>query len=240
MAFVNILFIGVIVFLFYTFARQLEQESVEKTENVYLENIDHLVISLRSQRHDYLNHFQVISELVHQQAYDALNQYLKDLNIEIKNNDSLLQLNHVPLAALLKAKMEIAQVNQIRMEVDIQTSIPKLDIKPYELVQMLGNLIDNAIDEEIKAPPSERFIKVAIHTMFDSLLTILVHNKNSWIQPETVKYLFQEGYTTKKDHRGIGLAAVKRVITKYGGHVEVESSEQEGTTFFLFITYSSR
>ena len=44
----------------------------------------------------------------------------------------------------------------------------------FELVQILGNLLDNAIEEEIKAPPGMRIIHVKIDRMLNSFLVFRV------------------------------------------------------------------
>ncbi|MGM0878094.1 MAG: sensor histidine kinase [Bacillota bacterium] len=237
---ISILIMGVTISLLYSFGKQLEFQTMEKTERVYLRNIKELILSVRAQRHDYHNHLQVISSLIHRKEYEEVAEYLKELNAELQSQQALMQLNHTPLAALIQAKKEIAQVHHIAMKVEVNTLIPPLEIKSYELVQILGNLLDNAIEEELKVPPNRRFINVTIDQMFNSLVVFRVHNSNSWIEANRIEKIFQEGYTTKENHEGLGLITAKRISCKYQGHIEVESDLHSGTIFSVFIPFTKR
>ena len=123
----------------------------------------------------------------------------------------MLHLDHAPVAALLQAKKEIAQVHHVTIKVEVVTSIPAIEMISFELVQVLGNLLDNAIEEEIKAPPGRRIIHVKIDRMLNSFLVFRVVNANSWIEENSTDKVFQEGYTTKEGHLGLGLLTVKRI-----------------------------
>lgn len=237
---ISILMMVGTIFLLNSFGTKLELQTMEQTEGVYLQNIEELISSVRAQRHDYHNHLQVISGLVQRKEYEEVSIYLKELNIELQSQQALLQLNHTSLAALLQAKKEIAQVHNVTMKIDAYTAIPIMEIKSYELVQILGNLLDNAIEEEIQVPADRRMIHVTIDQMLNCLLVCHIHNPNSWIEANNIEKIFQEGYTTKECHKGIGLQTVKRIVETYEGHIEVESNQTSGTTFSIFIPYLRR
>lgn len=232
------LFMAIIIYIIFSFGKKLELKTIDTTERVYFQNLEDFIASVRSQRHDYLNHLQVIGGLLQREEYEDVKQYLNELNTEIRGHEFLLQLDHPPLAALLQTKIEITFAQHIDIKVDTKTTIPPLDIKSYELVQIVGNLLDNAIDEEIKAPLHSRSIAVTLNRLYDSILVISVQNANSWITPENLKKIFNKGYTTKERHQGIGLATARRLVTKYQGLIEVESGKTVGTTFLVFIPYT--
>ncbi|MGM0884775.1 MAG: sensor histidine kinase [Bacillota bacterium] len=234
-ALITDMFMAVIIYIIITFGKRLEQQTLDTTEKVYLHNLEDFIASVRAHRHDYSNHLQVIAGLIHREEYEDVKQYLKDLNQELRGHEFLVQLDHPPLAALLQTKVEIAHLEHIDIKVDAYTTIPPLEIKSYEMVQIVGNLLDNAIEEELKAPVPVRFITVTLNRMLDSMLIIRVHNVNSWIPQENLGNIFDKGYTTKESHQGIGLATVKRLVTKYRGHIDVESRQAFGTMFVVFI-----
>ena len=237
---ISIGIMGITIFLLNSFGKRLELQTTEQTEGVYLRNIEELISSVRAQRHDYHNHLQVISGLVHRKEYEEVTGYLKELNIELQSQQALLHLDHAPVAALLQAKKEIAQVHHVTIKVEVVTSIPAIEMISFELVQVLGNLLDNAIEEEIKAPPGRRIIHVKIDRMLNSFLVFRVVNANSWIEENSTDKVFQEGYTTKEGHLGLGLLTVKRIVSKYQGHIEIESDRSCGTTFSIFIPFSEK
>ncbi|MBD1382603.1 sensor histidine kinase [Metabacillus arenae] len=234
---ISIFIMGITIFSIYSFGKQLEFQTMQKTERVYLRNIEELIFSVRSQRHDYHNHLQVISGLLHQKEYEEADEYLKELNLELQSQQALMQLDHTPLAALIQAKKEIAQIHHIVMKVEVYTLIPPLEIKSYELVQILGNLLDNAIEEELNVPPERRIITLTIDRMLNSLVVFRVHNANSWIEENRIEKVFQEGYTTKENHKGLGLITAKRISCKYQGYIDVESDPHSGTMFSVFIPF---
>ncbi|ALC83064.1 hypothetical protein AM592_16905 [Bacillus gobiensis] len=237
---ISIGIMGITMFLLYSFGKKLELQTMEQTERVYLRNIGELISSVRAQRHDYHNHMQVISGLIHRKEYEEVSEYLNELNVELQSQQAILHLNHTALSALFQAKKEIAQVHHVTMKIDAYTSIPSMEIKSFELVQILGNLLDNAIEEEIKVPSNRRMIKVTIDRMMNSMVVFHVHNLNSWIEANKMSIIFQEGYTTKEGHKGIGLLTAKRLSLKYQSHIEVESDPESGTTFSVFIPFSKK
>ena len=123
---ISIGIMGITIFLLNSFGKRLELQTTEQTEGVYLRNIEELISSVRAQRHDYHNHLQVISGLVHRKEYEEVTGYLKELNIELQSQQALLHLDHAPVAALLQAKKEIAQVHHVTIMVEAFTRFPPL------------------------------------------------------------------------------------------------------------------
>jgi two-component system, LytTR family, sensor histidine kinase AgrC len=234
---ITIILMSFVVYFVIKFANEIEEKSLKKSEEFYLENIEELINSVKIQRHDYLNHIQVLKNLIDNKDFDEVTMYIKELHIELNNNQVLLGLNHPALAALLKAKIEVAKAKGIQLEVNVESTLPSLKIKSYELVQIVGNIIDNAIEAELESNITNKKIQVKIDRLLNSYLVISVYNKNSFIPQEKVNVLFLKGVTTKEKHLGIGLYIVSRLLKKYNSTINVQSKEGEGTTFIVFIPY---
>ncbi|MPN63113.1 Adaptive-response sensory-kinase SasA [bioreactor metagenome] len=73
---------------------------------------------------------------------------------------------------------------------------------------------------------------VSIREERDSLL-LCVEDTGPGIQPEISRKIFRQGYTTKGQGRGTGLALVQETTEAYQGQIRVESEPGVGTTFFL-------
>lgn len=86
----------------------MEENYLKKAELVYLENIQGLIDSVKIQQHDHLNHLSVIRKLL-----DEKNQLkLKIILVSytgIFQNQNILKINHLPLAALIQTKMDKAK-----------------------------------------------------------------------------------------------------------------------------------
>ncbi len=106
--------------------------------------------------------------------------------------------------------------------------IPEMKMQETELVSLLGNLLDNAIEaaEKAQAP----FVSIsAVATK--GVWSIKVSNaKSSAITP-----LDRNMRTTKQDatNHGMGLKIIKQIIHKHGGIINMEDS---GDTFHTTVT----
>lgn len=228
-----ILLIGIAPLL--SFTKRMEKQNVTLVEDVYVEKMDNLINLIRSQRHDHINQVYVLSHLLQAKRFEEAVEYLGEYYSEIRLTQNLLNINHLPLACLLQSKAEIAIQSRIQIEFDVHTMIPKISMKSYELIQVIGNLLDNAIEEEKKELEAKRYIKFSVERMLHTMLVFKVQNANSYIPEEITDTIFHEGCSSKENHTGIGLSIVKRLTSKYQGHIEVESAENEGTTFYLFL-----
>lgn len=228
-----ILFIGIALLI--SFTNKMEKQSVTLVENVYLENMKNLINLIRSQRHDHINQIYVLSNLLQDKKFEEAIEYLGEYRSEIHLTQNLINIDHLPLACLLQSKAEIAIQSHIQIEFDVQTKIPNINMKSYELIQVIGNLLDNAIEAERKEATRKRYIKFSVERMLHTMLVFQVYNANSYIPEDARIAIFHEGCTTKENHSGIGLSIVKRLASKYQGHIEVESEQDEGTTFYVFL-----
>ncbi|ATB37614.1 histidine protein kinase AsgD [Cystobacter fuscus] len=102
------------------------------------------------------------------------------------------------------------------------------------LAQVLSNLLCNALAYS----PPDTPVQVAVHGSSDEPV-ITIHNLGEPIPPELRSRLFepmQRGSPPKdKGSRsiGLGLFIVKHIVMAHGGHIDVESSKEEGTTFLV-------
>ena len=102
---------------------------------------------------------------------------------------------------------------------------------PMETRQVLLNLVRNAC-EATSVRGAE--VKIRIEGRVHDVL-IAVEDQGSGIAPEMLPKLFQFGITTKGESgNGIGLWAVKKMVTRRGGSIEVESRQGKGTRFTVF------
>lgn len=89
----------------------------------------------------------------------------------------------------------------------------------------MGNLVDNAIDAAIAAPPPRR-VEVTARTELEGLL-IRVADSGTGVDVAHAEDIFARGWSTKSPAgargHGLGLALVKQVIDRYRGVVDVSS-----------------
>ena len=158
--------------------------------------------------------------------YEEARNYMNAVFKEITKLSKALKTSQPAVNALLQAKLQVAQANQIDMYLDIRTDLKDLKLEPWELCKVLANIIDNAITA-LMQKESKREIHVCMEQDEQSYI-FQISNNGPKIPMNQRKLIFEEGYTTKKETgHGMGLYIVNGVIHEAGGSLEVESSEDE-------------
>ena len=86
---------------------------------------------LRSQRHDYLNHLQVVYGLMELEEYGELKRYLKPVYKGMLKTGKALKTSKPALNALLKAKMDEAEGKNIDFYVEVKSDLKKLNVEDW-------------------------------------------------------------------------------------------------------------
>ncbi|MED4534202.1 ATP-binding protein [Metabacillus fastidiosus] len=231
----------IFIFLFIIkILKQYEYENLKNTEEAYSKSFQDLLYSIRSQKHDYFNHIHVLHRLIKNNNYNEAVEYIDIICSDIIYTQELIKINNLPVSALLNAKFEIAKTKRIPLDLNINHELPtSLKMKSHELVRILGNLIDNAIEEEMRDNKFDKKITVKIDRFMNAYLVISVWNKNSFISTDMMRKICKEGVTTKENskNKGMGLFIVSKILNNYNGHLDIESNLEKGTTFSVFIPY---
>lgn len=201
-------------------------------------DLERLNSDLRAQRHDYLNHLQVVYGLMELEEYDELKTYLAPIYKGMMKTGKALKTKNPAVNALLRAKMEEAESKGIDFYVEVTSDLSGLKAEPWELCKVLANLMDNAITA-LEAIPSEKKLRVDIGEDRDSY-RFSVANNGPAIPEELQESIFREGFTTKKESgHGMGLSIVTQVLKTYKGTINLSSTEEE-TVFRIRIPKSSQ
>ncbi|MET4560043.1 two-component system sensor histidine kinase AgrC [Lysinibacillus parviboronicapiens] len=239
----NFIFNGVIILVviasFYFLQRWYQKEvakEVEVTEDTYQTEIKTLITSVSSLRHDFTNHIQVLHGFLQLGKPDQAQQYLASLSKEVQAIKTLkLNIDNPGLSILLQTKKLAAQNHNIYMDFTVsQDAFNK--IKTTDLIKILSNLIDNAIDATLELPEGQR--KIIICCMADEA-QYAFKVKNTGPTIIECDHIFRQGYSTKKAQqgkiRGQGLFIVKEIVNKYHGGISIESTKELETTAIVKI-----
>lgn len=99
-----------------------------------------------------------------------------------------------------------------------------------QLVQVLTNLIQNAIDA-VRGTPDGR-VTVEVRTAGERA-RLTVRDNGPGFAPEARGRLFEPYFTTKTEGTGLGLAIVERIVVEHGGDISVEPSTDRGANVFV-------
>ena len=227
--------IGTFLFMQRWYQREVTKE-VGHTEDTYQTEIKTLITSVSSLRHDFSNHILVLHGLLKIGESDKALQYATSLFKEVKAIESLkVDIDHPGLSILLQTKKITAQNHRINMDIAISPDSFE-QIKTTDLIIILSNLIDNAMDATIELPESERKILIEC-TANHSLYRFKVTNTGPEVGEK--EQIFIQGYSTKDEEqgkmRGQGLFIVKEVVNKYNGKISIQSSMELETTAIVEI-----
>lgn len=207
--------------------RRIERYQSELLQK-YCDEVESMYRKMRGWRHDYHNHIQALQASMALGKYDEVNQYLADLNQDLTVVDTVVKTGRVMVDAILNGKMNIAAQNEI--PVNAKAKIPEgTPVSDIDLCVIIGNLLDNAIEENKRLPLDSRFIRVYMgrkNTQFYLSVTNAAGKKR--VKTDS-RFLSAKGV-----EHGFGLARVESVVKKYGGYFSADS-EDGGFTAELLI-----
>jgi two-component system CitB family sensor kinase len=191
--------------------------------------------ALHASAHESANRLHTVVTLMELGRYDeAVAFATAQLAASQELTDRLLSdVGEPVLAALLLGKISEAKERGIELEVTDDTSVAAMPFDAGDLVTVLGNLIDNAVDAA--AGPGGR-VTVTIRAEPDSLV-LRVADNGAGVDLASAQELFTRGWSTKDSAsaygRGLGLALVRQVVVRHGGTVEV--SNDQGAVFVVHL-----
>ena len=195
--------------------------------------MDELNRALRAQRHDFLNHLQVVYSLIEMEEYQEAGDYIERIYGDMQSVSKALRTDSPAINALLRAKLAECEAAGILTEIDTAGSWKDMGMPAWEFCRILSNLIDNAMD--------------ALENTANSSLRIMLHedthgyafsvaNNGPVIPPEAMRRIFEPGVSSHGEGRGMGLYIVRSTLQKYGGEIHV-ASEERGTIFSGLIPH---
>lgn len=216
------------IFVLYTFY-QKQNNNLEES----MKNLEELNTKLREQRHDYLNHLQVIYGLMELEEYEEAKKYMQPVFKDIMKVSKALKTKQPAVNALLQAKMETAEKSGIDFYMEIRSDLKNINIEPWDLCKILGNLIDNAITA-LSVKEEDKQIHVEIWEDKENYF-FCIYNNGPEIPKEHMNMIFKQGFTTKKEEgHGMGLSIVNHILKENGGKISV-SSDENRTSFEIEI-----
>lgn len=206
------------------------KSSYDALEESY-RNLEQLNSTLRAQRHDYLNHLQVVYGMMELEEYEELHRYLEPVYKDMMKTGKALKTSKPAINALLKAKMGEAESKEMDVYVEVKSDLKELQVADWEVCKVLSNLLDNAMTA-LSTTEGEKKIAIDI-TETKEAYVFSVANNGPMIPEAQREQIFKQGFTTKSgDGHGMGLYIVTSVLKENKGSISLTSDENE-TTFVV-------
>jgi two-component system CitB family sensor kinase len=185
-----------------------------------------LASALRAQEHEFTNRLHVIAGLMDLGEFEEAGRFVTTVAQNHLVSAENLRARVAPpvVAALLVAKLSVAAEREIDLVITPTSHLEVPDSEAHNLMTIVGNLIDNAIEALALAPAPRT---VTVHLQGEEEVLIVVSDNGPGIPADIIDEIFEDGYSTKsprgQNRRGLGLALVQRLVHRSGGTVTATS-----------------
>lgn len=199
-----------------------------------LTGIKKMAWSLRAQNHEFMNKLHTISGLIQLEEYEEVLKFINSIADERKNINTIVtkKIKDIPLAALLLAKYSRAEESRVKLIIDENSSLKKLPkyITSEELVSLVGNILENSLDEVKNDGSGEIYIKVYEE---NDMLKIFLKDNGRGIREDIAPHIYEMGVSSKEGQRGYGMYLVKNIVDEARGTINFEVNN--GTAWYIDI-----
>lgn len=198
---------------------------------------------LRAQTHEFSNKLYTISGLIQLESYqEALHLIAHETDVHQDLIRFIMQEIPDPMiGGVLIGKFNRAKELRVELEVDRGSSFRDVpaSIPRGQLVTMIGNLIDNAMDAVLACPTERKWVSVLLTDLGEDLI-IEVEDNGCGIPDELAERIFDSGFSTKDQNRGYGLPLVRQAVEQLKGSITFAKGEHGGTVFMIALPKERR
>ena len=194
---------------------ELENMRINYNEKYYKE-LDEIHEQYDVFIHDMKHTMRTVNALAEEGRCKEIKELIEDMQIKVGNIQNRIICSHKILNALLTERKAYADECGADLELEIAEPLYLQNIDDVDLIILIGNLLDNAIEAEIHAH-ERNGVLCRIHMSGNGIhVVIQIENsyaeKSAGTEKETVRHSDNIG-----NKHGIGLKSIKEVVRKYGG-----------------------
>ena len=144
---------------------------------------------------------------------------------------SRLDLTESPLGPVVNGAIAactpLAERTGVRLVADVAADLPLLPLDPARMLQVLQNLIDNAIQH---SPRGGQVVvrATAVLAPHDAGIELSVADEGPGIRAEDMVNVFEPFFTRRRGGTGLGLSIVQRIVEQHGGEVDAKNRDVGG------------
>lgn len=200
--------------------------------------VKQIVEALRANNHEFLNKLHVILGLIQLGRLDDAKKYIITESDKQQYVISFIMktLQEPSVAALILGKISRAKELGIAMKLSEESILYKTKgrITGGVLVTIIGNLLENAIEELSNSNKVKKEVKITIKDS-DNEIFITAEDTGGGIKEELIPSIFEWGFSTKGENRGRGLPMIKETIENLKGSINFVSEVGVGTIFTVIL-----
>lgn len=233
---VGIIFVVIQIFLW---EEKIENELAfaadrEKMLEKNYKQLSQLMQENRENVHDMKHHIHILKTLSSDNETESIRQYLNEIGESVFKGDQIIWTGSKILNAILNQKREEAEINGIRVEVNVEQEF-SLPLNDRETCVVFCNLLDNAIEANAAVQENEKWITVSLQKQGEMAFVVI---ENSIATKPNIKNGLP--VSSKKDEKvhGLGLKSVRRNVKPHGGELQFEIEEKIFRVYLSFFLYS--
>jgi signal transduction histidine kinase len=112
--------------------------------------------------------------------------------------------------------------------------LPKVYCDRVRIVEVLGNLVDNAM----QAMPDGGSVEIQTHLLIDAsapMVQVSVQDSGIGIPEDARAQVFEPFFTTRSKGTGLGLTIVRRIVEEHGGSIRIDPRQGRGTSVIFTL-----
>lgn len=198
-----------------------------------------LIDALRAQDHEHANRLHVLLRLLELGLHQEAAGYLSEVvGVHRATAEQITgQVRDPRLAALLVGKATVATERGVALRVTGTSLLPDRVVDAAELVWVVGNVVDNALDAAAGTDRAE--VELELRVVGRTGIRLRVADSGPGIPRGRREQVFADGWSTKPPpphgRRGLGLALVRRLAERHGGTVGVADAPAGGAEFTVLL-----
>jgi len=207
-----------------------------------LDSVSGVADALRAQAHEFSNRLHTIAGLIElDRPADAVRFITEASTVHQALTEALVErIGDPTLVALLLAKAAVASERGIDLRLAADAVCVGELGECEDLVTIVGNVIDNALDAVGTSVGQRGWVEVSIRAEPDKI-ELRVHDSGPGVDAALADEIFCEGFTTKiaasGARRGLGLALVSQVVRRRDGRIAVHNDG--GAVFTIVLPRST-
>lgn len=196
-----------IILMWIASLRRVIRDEDLKHQKFYNESLRSTLFELRRFKHDWINNLTVIDSMLKMSKIAELKQYVSELigHCWSHTNTQIYSIKNAALFGILSSKVNLAHEKGISVNMSVAGEMENISgIKISDFCEIIGIFMDNAIEE---SSVSDSVINIDMREG-DNFIEISISNTCT-TTPDMQK-LTVDGYSTKGEGRGMGLAIAEK------------------------------
>ena len=185
----------------------------------------------RQEIHEFRNQMECILDMLHNEEYNKTEKFVRNITADLNDKTDCIDTKNAIINAVLNQKYRVALKRNILMVFDLQP-LSETYLKDTDIVSILSNLIDNAIENCDKCKNKKT---INIMLKIDNADNFIISVKNTI--PSKYKFDKNNIVSSKKDKmkHGYGIKNIIKIVEKHDGTLEYSSQKWVGTTVTVRI-----